>query len=187
MFHLSHKFIIFGPHGDGFELPEEVEPLLADKPLGNMLAAKGIALWWAPDPYNPRSGWVRRAQDVPLVKNWYIEHCLPGHKVCIYCRFIFSRFTVEFELPPSQLQHELEACQDSHNERAGKGNALHLCCEILRLTKLVVVARVQYRLGNVDTFRLADALQYISAHIGALTGMHRYKYKGFVYCSCDCL
>lgn len=57
------------------------------------------------------------------------------------------------------------------------GNAFHLCREILRLTKLVVDARVQFCLGNVDAFQLADALQYIFAHIGALTGMYRYKYK----------
>ncbi len=57
------------------------------------------------------------------------------------------------------------------------GNAFHLCREILRLTKLVVDAHVQYRLGNVDAFQLADALQYIFAHVGALTGMYRYKYK----------
>jgi hypothetical protein len=40
-----------------------------------------------------------------------------------------------------------------------------------------VDAHVQYRLGNVDAFQLADALQYIFGHIGALTGMYRYKYK----------
>ena len=57
------------------------------------------------------------------------------------------------------------------------GNAFHLCREILRLTKLVVDTHVQYRLVNVDAFQLADALQYIFAHIGALTGMYRYKYK----------
>jgi len=57
------------------------------------------------------------------------------------------------------------------------GNAFHLCREILRLTKLVVDAHVQFRLGNVDAFQLADALQYIFAHVGALTGMYRYKYK----------
>lgn len=53
------------------------------------------------------------------------------------------------------------------------GNAFHLCREILRLTKLVVDAHVQFRLGNVDAFQLADAIQYIFAHIGALTGMYR--------------
>ncbi len=49
---------------------------------------------------------------------------------------------------------------------------MHSICgrEILRLTKLVVDAHVQFRLGNVDAFQLADALQYIFAHVGALTG-----------------
>ncbi|KAJ7591882.1 NUC071 domain-containing protein [Mycena floridula] len=57
------------------------------------------------------------------------------------------------------------------------GNAFHLCHEILRLTKLVIDAHVQFRLGNVDAFQLADMLQYIFAHIGVQTGMYRYKYK----------
>lgn len=49
--------------------------------------------------------------------------------------------------------------------------------EILRLTKLVVDSHVQYRLGNVDAFQLADGLQYAFAHVGQLTGMYRYKYR----------
>ena len=57
------------------------------------------------------------------------------------------------------------------------GNAFHLTREILRLTKLVVDSVVQYRLGNVDAFQLADGLQYIFAHVGQLTGMYRYKYR----------
>jgi len=57
------------------------------------------------------------------------------------------------------------------------GNAFHLTREILRLTKLVVDAHVQYRLGNVDAFQLADGLQYTFAHVGQLTGMYRYKYR----------
>lgn len=57
------------------------------------------------------------------------------------------------------------------------GNAFHLCREILRLTKLVVDANVQFRLGNVDAFQLADGLQYTFSHVGQLTGMYRYKYK----------
>lgn len=57
------------------------------------------------------------------------------------------------------------------------GNAFHLCREILRLTKLIVDSHVQYRLGNVDAFQLADGLQYTFAHVGQLTGMYRYKYK----------
>src|SRR3954452_11742070 len=52
-----------------------------------------------------------------------------------------------------------------------------VCREILRLTKLIVDSHVQYRLGNVDAFQLADGLQYIFAHVGQLTGMYRYKYR----------
>ena len=81
-------------------------------------------------------------------------------------------------------------------------NAFHLCREILHLTKLVIVAHVQYRFSNVDAFQLMDAfqyifahvdvqyclgnvvafqltdtLQYIFAHVGALTGIYHYKCK----------
>lgn len=57
------------------------------------------------------------------------------------------------------------------------GNAFHLCREILRLTKLIVDCHVQYRLGYIDAFQLADGLQYIFSHVGNATGMYRYKYK----------
>jgi len=57
------------------------------------------------------------------------------------------------------------------------GNAFHLTREILRLTKLVVDSHVQYRLGNIDAYQLADGLQYAFAHVGQLTGMYRYKYR----------
>ena len=43
--------------------------------------------------------------------------------------------------------------------------------------KLVVDAHVQYRLGNIEPFQLADGLQYAFAHVGQLTGMYRYKYR----------
>jgi pre-mRNA-processing factor 8 len=52
------------------------------------------------------------------------------------------------------------------------GNAFHLTREILRLTKLIVDAHVQYRLGHIDAFQLADGLQYCFAHVGQLTGMY---------------
>ena len=44
------------------------------------------------------------------------------------------------------------------------------CLQILRLTKLIVDANVQFRLGNVDGFQLADGLQYTFSHVGQLTG-----------------
>ena len=49
------------------------------------------------------------------------------------------------------------------------GNAFHLTREILRLTKLVVDSHVQYRLGNVDAFQLANNAQ-ISTVTGATAG-----------------
>jgi pre-mRNA-processing factor 8 len=62
-------------------------------------------------------------------------------------------------------------------KKSRMGNSYHLCREILRLTKLVVDSHVQYRLGNVDAYQLADGLQYIFSHVGQLTGMYRYKYR----------
>lgn len=78
---VSHEDSIFGPNGaddDEFELPEELQPFLEEKDLENEHTADAIALWWAPHPYRYRSGHTRRAEDVPLVKNWYLEHCPPG-------------------------------------------------------------------------------------------------------------
>jgi pre-mRNA-processing factor 8 len=37
--------------------------------------AQGIALLWAPRPFNLRSGRSRRSVDVPLVNDWFREHC----------------------------------------------------------------------------------------------------------------
>ncbi|XP_023720626.1 pre-mRNA-processing-splicing factor 8-like [Cryptotermes secundus] len=62
-------------------------------------------------------------------------------------------------------------------EESRFGNDIHLCREILRLTKLIVDSHVQYRLNNVDAFQLSDGIQYIFAHVGQLTGMYRYKHK----------
>ncbi|KAJ2393526.1 pre-mRNA-splicing factor 8, partial [Coemansia sp. RSA 2611] len=72
--------------GDGdedrdFVLPRSASAFLADTPLETENTANGIALYWAPHPFNARSGSTRRAEDVPLVKDWYLEHCPPGMPV----------------------------------------------------------------------------------------------------------
>lgn len=76
---------IFGEGQDidttGFALPEDLVPFLEDTPLYNSMTASAIDLYWAPSPFNKRSGRMRRAQDVALVKNWYLEHCPPNHPV----------------------------------------------------------------------------------------------------------
>jgi hypothetical protein len=66
---------------DDFVLPDNVAPLLGELPLYSEQTASGIALLWAPRPFNQRSGRMRRALDVPLVNCWFQEHCPPQYPV----------------------------------------------------------------------------------------------------------
>ncbi|KAJ3709541.1 NUC071 domain-containing protein [Lentinula raphanica] len=101
----------------------------------------------------------------------------------LFCQLKATNFFQTTKL--DWIEAGLQVCRQGYNmtlttkerKKSRFENAFHLCRRILRLTKLVVDAHVQLRLGNVDAFQLADALQYIFAHIGALTGMYRYKYK----------
>jgi len=183
--------------------------------------------------------WVAacRCVDVPLVKEWYQEHCPPNHPVkvrvsyqkLLKCyvlnrlkhrhpkslnkRYLFKilRATKFFQTTQIDwVEAGLQVCRQGYNmlnllihrknlnylhldynfnlkpiktlttkerKKSRFGNAFHLCREILRLTKIVVDSNVQFRLGNVDAFQLADGLQYTFAHVGQLTGMYRYKYR----------
>jgi len=222
---------------DSFELPDDVEPILAEAPLFGEHTANGIALYHAPRPYNQRTGRTRRAIDVPLIGSWIKEHVdasLPV-KVKVSYQKLLKVFVLNAlqHRPPKALNKKrlfssfratkffqsteidwveagLQVCRQGYNmlnllihrknlnylhldynfnlkpiktlttkerKKSRFGNAFHLCREILRLTKLVVDSHVQYRLGNVDAFQLADGLQYVFAHVGQLTGMYRYKYK----------
>lgn len=87
---LSHEDSVFGEGVEGddeldddvaFSMPEHVSAFMEDKPLENELTSDAIALWWAPSPYNRRSGRTKRVLDVPLIKGWYMEHCPPGQPV----------------------------------------------------------------------------------------------------------
>jgi pre-mRNA-processing factor 8 len=222
---------------DEFELPDYVKPILEETELYTDNTADGIACYWAPRPYNQRTGRTRRAFDVPLVNSWFMEHCPQSHPVkvrvsyqkLLKCwvlnqlhhrppkalnkKYLFkslkqTKFFQTTEL--DWLEAGLQVCRQGYNmlnllihrknlnylhldynfnlkpvktlttkerKKSRFGNAFHLCREILRLTKLVVDSNVQFRLGNVDAFQLADGLQYIFAHVGQLTGMYRYKYR----------
>jgi len=222
---------------DSFELPEEVEPLMADAPLFTENTAAGIALYHAPRPYNQRTGRTRRALDIPLIGEWVREHVdstLPVkvrvsyqkllkvyvlnalhhrppralNKKNMFASFRATKFfqSTEIDWVEAGLQvvrqgynmlsllihrknlnylhldynfnlKPIKTLTTKERKKSRFGNAFHLTREILRLTKLVVDSHVQYRLGNVDAFQLADGLQYIFAHVGQLTGMYRYKYK----------
>jgi pre-mRNA-processing factor 8 len=236
---VSHEDEIFGPgnNEDDFELPGDVEPFMADEELYNSETASAIALWWAPFPFDRRSGKMVRAQDVPLVKQWYLEHCPQGQPVKVrvsYQKLLKTYVLNELHKKKPKAQNKqnlmktlkgtkffqqttidwveagLQVCRQGFNmlnllihrknltylhldynfnlkpvktlttkerKKSRFGNAFHLMREILRLTKLIVDAQVQYRLGNIDAFQLADGILYAFNHVGQLTGMYRYKYK----------
>jgi pre-mRNA-processing factor 8 len=240
---VSHEDELFGPGNieepeeDAFELPAAVEPFLADEELYNDETSAAIGLWWAPFPFDRRSGRMVRAQDVPLVKQWYLEHVPPKQPVKV--RVSYQKLLKTFVLnelhkkKPKAVNKQnllkslrqtkffqqttidwveagLQVCRQGFNmlnllihrknltylhldynfnlkpvktlttkerKKSRFGNAFHLMREILRLTKLIVDAQVQYRLGNIDAFQLADGILYAFNHVGQLTGMYRYKYK----------
>jgi len=235
---IPHETEIFGSGDeDDFELPGTVEAFMEDVEVETDRTADAIALWWAPYPYNQRSGRTVRAQDMPLVKNWYLEHCPAGQPVKVRVSYqkllkCYVLNTLRHRRPKAQtkkylfrqlkatkffqtttldwVEAGLQVCRQGYNmlnllihrknlnylhldynmnlkpvktlttkerKKSRFGNAFHLCREILRLTKLIVDSHVQYRLGNVDGFQLADGLQFTFAHVGQLTGMYRYKYK----------
>jgi len=222
---------------DVFELPTECVPFCEDAPLYTENTMSGIALVFAPEPFNKRSGNTKRTIDVPLVNGWFKEHCPSGYPVKV--RVSYQKLLKCYVLnqlhkrPPKAVKKRslfkalkktkffqateldwveagLQVCRQGYNmlnllihrknlnylhldynfnlkpvktlttkerKKSRFGNAFHLCREILRLTKLVVDSNVQYRLGNVDAFQLADGLQYVFSHVGQLTGMYRYKYR----------
>ncbi|KAI4156061.1 MAG: hypothetical protein LQ340_000549 [Diploschistes diacapsis] len=236
---LSHEDEVFGygNEEDEFVLPKKMEPFLVDEELHNTDTSSAIALWWAPYPFNKRSGKMVRAQDVPLVKQWYLEHVPQGQPVKVrvsYQKLLKTYVLNELHKKKPKPQNKqdlltslkqtkyfqtttidwveagLQVCRQGFNmlnllihrknltylhldynfnlkpvktlttkerKKSRFGNAFHLMREILRLTKLIVDAQVQYRLGNIDAFQLADGILYAFNHVGQLTGMYRYKYK----------
>ncbi|KAI4249693.1 MAG: hypothetical protein L6R40_000482 [Gallowayella cf. fulva] len=237
---ISHEDEIFGygnNEDEEFALPQEVEPFLAGEEIYTSETSSAIALWWAPFPFDRRSGRMVRAQDVPLVKQWYLEHCPQGQPVKVrvsYQKLLKTYVLNELHKKKPKAQNKqnlmkslrstkffqqttidwveagLQVCRQGFNmlnllihrknltylhldynfnlkpvktlttkerKKSRFGNAFHLMREILRLTKLIVDAQVQYRLGNIDAFQLADGILYAFNHVGQLTGMYRYKYK----------
>ena len=237
---VSHEDELFGygnNEDEEFTLPGNMEAFLADEELYTSETSSAIALWWAPFPFDRRSGRMVRAQDVPLVKQWYLEHVPQGQPVKVrvsYQKLLKTYVLNELHKKKPKAQNKqnlmkslrstkffqqttidwveagLQVCRQGFNmlnllihrknltylhldynfnlkpvktlttkerKKSRFGNAFHLMREILRLTKLIVDAQVQYRLGNIDAFQLADGILYAFNHVGQLTGMYRYKYK----------
>lgn len=240
---ISHEDELFGPgrneepDDDEFELPAGLAPFLSDESLATDDTTSAIELWWAPYPFDRRSGHMVRAQDVPLVKKFYLDHPPPDLPLKIHVSYqkLLKTYILNelHKKKPKTLQRQdllrtlkqtkffqqttidwveagLHVCRQGFNmlnllihrknltylhldynfnlkpvktlttkerKKSRFGNAFHLMREILRLTKLIVDAHVQYRLGNIDAFQLADGILYAFNHVGQLTGMYRYKYK----------
>jgi hypothetical protein len=68
-----------GDDEDEWTLPEGVEPMLEEQELYTDNTAAGLALLWAPYPFNRRFGLTRRVLDVPLVNSWFQEHVPSGY------------------------------------------------------------------------------------------------------------
>lgn len=229
---------------EGFELPEAgADPMLGDIPLYTESTHNGLELYWAPAPFNKRSGNTKRSIDIKLVDHWYMEHAPRGYPTKVkvsYQRLLklhLSRLLLKRrQRAGEQLPHAprrdlllslkgtkffqcteidwveagLQVVRQGHNmlsllihkknleylhldynfnlkptktlttkerKKSRFGNAFHLLRELLRLIKIIVDTHVQYRLGSVDAFQLADGLQYIFAHVGGLTGIYRHKYR----------
>lgn len=64
-----------------FQMPEEVDAILEEEPIQNEDTTNAISLYWAPEPFNRRSGKTRRCYDIPLVSQWFKEHCPQGYPV----------------------------------------------------------------------------------------------------------
>jgi pre-mRNA-processing factor 8 len=104
-----------------------------------------------------------------------LQICRQGHNVLnlliMRKQLKYLHLDYNFNLKPTKTLTTKE------RKKSRFGNAFHLVREILRLTKLVVDAHVQFRLANIDAYQLADGLQYTFNHVGQLTGMYRYKYR----------
>jgi pre-mRNA-processing factor 8 len=209
-----------------FTLPDTVQPILSEQPLYNEKTVSAINLYWAPEPFNKRTGPTRRCYDIPLVSSWFKERCPQGYPVKVRVSYqkllkVWVLNQLNHHAPKSQSKRSLlkaftktkffqlteldwveaglQVIRQGYNmlnllihrknlnylhldynfnlkpvktlttkerKKSRFGNAFHLCREILRLTKLIVDSHVQYRLGNIEAFQLADGLQYIFAHVG---------------------
>lgn len=104
-----------------------------------------------------------------------LQLCQQGYQILqllIHKRGLnFMHLDYNFNLKPTKTLTTKE------RKRSRFGNSFHLTRELLKMMKLVVDSHVQFRMGNIDAFELADGLHYIFTHMGQLTGIYRYRYR----------
>ena len=77
---------------EDFEMPEEIDAVLADEPLVTDETTSAIDLYWAPEPFGKRSGKTRRSYDIPLVSHWFRERCPQGSAVKVRGKIMANSF-----------------------------------------------------------------------------------------------
>lgn len=218
-----------------------IRPLMDNVKLNTPNLKDAVALYNASFPFNRRSGKTIRAQDVALVKQWYLQH--PDEEYPLKVKVSYQKLLKNYvsnELKQRRINKRrsqvkntpllkslrktkyfqqttidwieagLQLCRQGHNmlnllihrrgltylhldynfnlkptktlttkerKKSRFGNTFHLIRELLKMIKLIVDTHIQYRLGNIDAYQLADGLYYILNHVGQLTGVYRYKYK----------
>lgn len=83
----------------------------------------------------------------------------------------FLHLDYNFNLKP------IKTLSTKERKKSRFGHAFHLIRELLKMLKLITDAQVLFRLGRINSFQLADGLNYIFNHVGHLTGIYRYKYR----------
>jgi len=78
---LSENHVVADEDLQEFTVPDFIEPILSEEPLFNENTTNAISLYWAPAPFNKRTGKTRRNYDVPLVSSWFKERCPQGYPV----------------------------------------------------------------------------------------------------------
>lgn len=222
-----------------FDLPDSFEPFFENEQLEPVKDTyQSVELYWSSYPFNNRTGNTVRAEDVSLIKDWYLQHPSSDERVKIkvsHQKLLKTHVLNELkkekassnESTPKLLkalkatkffeettldwvEAGIQVCKQGHNmlnllihrrgltylhldynfnlkptktlstkerKKSRFGNAFHLVREILRMIKMLVDAHIQFRLGNIDAYQLADGLYYAMNHMGQLTGIYRYKYK----------
>jgi pre-mRNA-processing factor 8 len=61
-----------------FTLSEFIEPFINEAPLFNENTTNAINIYWATDPFNRRTGKMKRNYNVPLISSWFRERCPQG-------------------------------------------------------------------------------------------------------------
>lgn len=223
---------------DDFSLPDTLKPFLENENLKADNDNEALSLYWAPRPFNSKSGKTIRAQDVALIKDWFSQPSSVNDRVKVKSSYkkllkgsilnklndkkipndsshasllkVLKKTKFFKETKIDWLEAGLQICQQGYNmlnlllhkrgltylhldfnfnlkpirtlstkerKKSRFGNAFHLIRELLRVVKLVIDLHIEFRLGNIDSYQLADGIHYTFNHLGHLTGIYRYKYK----------